>query len=81
MRIAADQKRLIQRAADLSGRSLSDFVVASLQEAAVETIEQMEKIALSNHDSKVFAEAILNPPQPSERLRAAFKRHDELVGE
>ena len=81
VRIAADQKRLIQRAADISGRSLSDFVVACLQEASLKTIEQLEKVKVSERDSIVFAEALLNPPEPDEHLRAAFRRHEELLGE
>ena len=81
VRIAADQKRLIQRAADISGRSLSDFVVACLQEASLKTNEQLEKIRASEHDSIVFTEALLNPPKPDERLRAAFSRHEEMLGE
>jgi uncharacterized protein (DUF1778 family) len=76
-RISRDQKALFQRAADLQGRTLTDFVVSSVQEAAVRTIEQMEIIRLSLEDSRVFAQALLNPRKPSERLRAAARRYLE----
>jgi uncharacterized protein (DUF1778 family) len=79
-RISRDQKELLQRAADLQGRTLTDFVVSSAQEAAVRTIEQMQIIKLSLEDSRAFAEALLNPRKPSERLRAAARRYLEKSG-
>jgi uncharacterized protein (DUF1778 family) len=74
-RISRNQKELFQRAAELQGRTLTDFVVSSAQEAAVRTIEEMQIIRLSARDSRVFAEAILNPRKPNERLRAAARRY------
>jgi len=38
-RITAEQKTLIQRAAELEGRSVTDYVIASVQEAARRTVE------------------------------------------
>jgi uncharacterized protein (DUF1778 family) len=78
-RISRDQKQLLQRAADLQGRTLSDFVVSSAQEAAVRTIERMQIIKLSLEDSRAFAEALLNPPEPTPALRRSFRRQRELI--
>lgn len=39
-RISPEQKALLERAAALEGRSLTDFVVASAQAAAHETIRR-----------------------------------------
>lgn len=80
-RITAEQKALFQRAADLSGRSLTDFVVASVQAAAQEVVHRHDVIALSPRDSLRFVEALLNPPEPNERLRAAARRHRAFTGE
>lgn len=80
-RISPEQKALIQRAADLEGRSLTDFVVSSVQAAAEETIERHQVIRLSARDSLIFAEAILNPAEPNEHLRAAAKRYRQLFGD
>lgn len=74
-RISLEQKELFQRAATLQGRTLTDFVLASVHEAAVRTIESMETIRLNREDSLAFAEALLNPPEPNERLRAAARRY------
>lgn len=79
-RLTADQKALIQKAADLEGRSLSDFVVASAFAAAEERVRRHEVMVLSERDSKRFVEALLNPPEPNEHLRRAAARHRELFG-
>jgi uncharacterized protein (DUF1778 family) len=80
-RITAEQKELFQRAADLSGRSLTDFVVASVQEAAQEVVRRHDVIVLSPRDSLRFVDALLDPPEPNERLRAAARRHRAFTGE
>ena len=79
-RISRDQKALFQRAAALQGRTLTDFVVASAHAAAIRTIEEMQIIRLSAQDSRAFAEALLNPRKPSEKLRAAARRYMEKSG-
>ncbi len=73
-RITPHQKQLLQRAADLSGRTLTDFVIASAQEAALKAIEQHSVIALGASDQQAFMEALVDPPAPSPRLRAAWRR-------
>jgi uncharacterized protein (DUF1778 family) len=79
-RISHDQKALFQRAAELQGRTLTDFVVASAHEAAIRTIEDIQIIRLSEEDSRRFAEALLNPRKPDEGLRAAARRYIEAIG-
>ena len=80
-RISAEQKALLQRAAALEGRSITDFVVSSVQAAAAETIRRHEVLALTARDSAAFVEALLNPRAPNERLREAARRHQAVVGE
>ncbi len=80
-RLPAEAKAIIQHAADISGRSLSDFVATSALEAAEETIRRHEVIVLSARDSIAFVEALLNPREPNEALREAFRRHRELIGD
>src|SRR4051812_21047416 len=78
-RLPAEAKAIIQRAADISGRSLSDFVATSALAAAEETIRQHDLIVLSARDSIAFVEALLNPKGPNEALREAARRHRELI--
>jgi uncharacterized protein (DUF1778 family) len=78
-RIAPDALAIVKRAAQLQGRSVSNFVVAAAQEAANRMIEQTQIIRLSVEDQRTFANAILNPPEPTPALQRAFRRHRELV--
>jgi uncharacterized protein (DUF1778 family) len=80
-RLAPDALAIIKRAAEIQGRSVSDFVVAAAQEAATSTIEKTQMIKLSVEDQQAFAEAILNSPEPVPALRRAFRRHRELIKE
>jgi uncharacterized protein (DUF1778 family) len=79
-RISREQKALFQRAAELQGRTLSDFVIASVHEAAVRTIEETPVIHLNAEESRLFAEALLNPREPNARLKSTVKRYFSLVG-
>lgn len=76
-RISRDVKRSIQRAADLLGKSLTDFVVASSLEAATQVILQQEVLVLSRRDQDAFARALLKPAKPNAKLKAAAKRYRE----
>jgi uncharacterized protein (DUF1778 family) len=80
-RIRPEQKAVLQRAADIAGRSLSDFVIAAAEREAEETIRRHEIIQLTARDSHQLAEALLNPLSPSERLRAAFEDYEAFIGE
>ncbi len=70
---------VIKRAAEIQGRSVSDFVVAAAQEAAHKAIEETHIIRLSVEDQRAFAEALLNPPEPTPALRRAFEHHRRLI--
>lgn len=79
-RLPAGIHALLKRAAEIEGRTLTDFVVAAAREAACRTVERAEIVRLSVEDQRRFAEAILNPPKPTPALRRAFKRRRELFG-
>jgi len=79
-RISSEQKALFQRAAELQGRTLTDFVIASVHESAVKAIAELEAIRLTVADSRAFAEALLHPREPVPELRAAAERYKKLVG-
>lgn len=79
-RITVEQKELLQRAADLTGRSLTDFVVASAQDAANRIVRDSEIMVLSKRDSEAFVAALLRPAAPGPRLRKAMKEYKAAVG-
>ena len=70
------KERLESRtSAELQGRTLKDFVIAGLHDAAVRTIGDMQSIQLTEQESQAFAEAMLNPREPADRLRSAARRY------
>ena len=79
-RITPDQKRLIERAAELRGTTVTEFVVMSAQHAATETIRDFETLHLRDRAREVFVNAILNPPAPNEAARAAVRRYRRDMG-
>lgn len=78
-RIAPDVLTIVRRAAEIQGRSVSDFLVVSAQEAAYRAIEAAQIIRLSVEDQQRFADALLNPPEPSPALKRAAKAHKKLI--
>ena len=74
-RVAPKQKRLIERAAALRGTTVTDFVVASAQEAAAKTIHDFEVLTLRQDARELFVRAILNPAAPNEAARKAATRY------
>ena len=79
-RVSAAQKNLLQQAAALSGRTLSEFVVASAQDAARRVLAEHESIRLSREQQLAFVQALLNPPEPNARLKRAAKAYRQRVG-
>ncbi|HJU18892.1 MAG TPA: DUF1778 domain-containing protein [Stellaceae bacterium] len=78
-RISTDQKRLLQRAADIRGQTLTEFVITAAQEAATRAIVDQEVIELSLRDSQAFAEGMLDPPPVGDWLRDAAKRYKKIM--
>ena len=79
-RIAPEVLAVVKRAAELQGRSVSDFVVAAAQEAAHRTIEETGIIRLSVEEQRRFVDLLLNPPSPPPALERAKEAHDQLFG-
>ncbi len=78
-RITPEQKRIFERAARIRGTSLTDFVVASAQQAATETINSFEVLTLRGAGRDVFVDALLHPPAPNAAARAAARRYRQRV--
>ena len=78
-RISPESKAHIQRAADIEGRTLTDFIVNASQSAAKKVIEEYELIRLTAEGSKNFILALTNPPKPSSALKKAAKRYRQYM--
>lgn len=78
-RISTDLHTMLKRAAELQGRTMTDFVVAAVQDAAQRAIEQADVVRLSLASQECFAQALISPPQPAPALERAFARRNKLL--
>ena len=79
-RIAPDVHEILKRAAEIEGRSLTDFVVAAASAAARQTIEQQGVLNLSLESAQLFASLLADPPAPTPAMERARAHHERLVG-
>jgi uncharacterized protein (DUF1778 family) len=78
-RIAPDVLAIVKRAAEIQGRSVSDFVVDAAQKAAHQTIEETQIIRVSVEDQAAFAESVLNPPPLAPAMERAIERYRSQI--
>jgi len=79
-RVSSDQKDFFQRAATLTGRTLSELVIDSTQEAAAKILQEHEVIRLSREEQVAFVNALLNPAEPSVRIKRAVQNYRQKAG-
>ena len=73
MRVRAEDKAMLLRAAALENTDLTDFVLQHALRSAKAVIEQAEHIHLSERDSLRVLKILENPPRPNAKLRAAAR--------
>ncbi len=74
-RATKQTKDLLEMAATMQGVTLSEFIISSALERAMETVREHNYLELSARDSRAFADALLNPQEPNKALRAARERY------
>ncbi len=78
-RISPDLHAVVKRAAEIQGRTMTDFVIHALQSAASQAIEQADQVRLAVADQEAFANAIISPAKPNAALKRAFAKADRLL--
>lgn len=78
-RIDEETKGLIERAARLERRKVTDFCLTALTDAARRSIAAHEVLTLSDADRDAFFDALVNPPPVNDRLSRAFEQHRQRV--
>ncbi len=79
-RLPKEQKEFFEYAAALGGfRTLTEFVVFSVQQQASQIVERNQAIVASKRDKEIFFDAILNPGKPNAQLKAAAARFKETL--
>jgi uncharacterized protein (DUF1778 family) len=78
-RISHDLHVIIKRAAEIQGKTVTDFVAHSLQSAATQAIEQADQVRLTMADQEAFAKARITPAKPNAALKRAFVKANKLL--
>jgi len=79
-RVPSEQKDFFQRAANLTGRTLSELVIDSTQEAATKIVQEHEVIRLSREEQVAFVTALLTTSEPGPRLQKAVRSYRQKAG-
>jgi uncharacterized protein (DUF1778 family) len=79
-RMSPELHMTVKRAAEIQGRTVTDFVVHTLQIAATQAIEEASLVRLSLSDQQLFAQALISPPEPNAALKRAVDRYNKLLG-
>jgi uncharacterized protein (DUF1778 family) len=78
-RVSAELKAMFQRAAELKGLTLTDYVINVLVDSSQQVIRDHEVITWTGRNREVFLQALMNPPPPAPSLVAAFARYRKII--
>jgi uncharacterized protein (DUF1778 family) len=79
-KIPKEQKEFFEYAANLGGyRTLTEFVLFSVQERANKIVEEHNKIIASKRDQDIFFNEIIKPSGPNDTLKKTAIRYNELI--
>ena len=81
LRVTKDEKNAIERAATLSGSSTTDFVRSTMLVAAERAVRAHQVLELTSEGAAAFVDAIINPPEPNDNLRALAREAQEIPGQ
>ncbi|MBK8516736.1 MAG: DUF1778 domain-containing protein [Saprospiraceae bacterium] len=80
IRLSKEQKAFFERAARVGGyRSLTDFIILTVQEKAKEIISEKEQLIASQRDNEIFFDAITNSPKANKNLINATNEYKALL--
>ncbi len=80
-RLRSDLKDRIEKAASVSGKSITDFAVAALIDTADEVLERHHTAKLSNRDRDLFLAILDRDVMPNQHLKRAAETHRKLISE
>jgi uncharacterized protein (DUF1778 family) len=74
-RIPTELKQRLEQAAAIREMSISAFVLRQIEIATDEVLAEHQHRNWSKADQEKFFEALMNPPEPNEKLKAAARRY------
>jgi uncharacterized protein (DUF1778 family) len=80
VRLDAESKTVLQRAASYRHKTVSQFVLATALEEAQKVIRENEVVTLAGPDWKIFYDTLTSPPEPNATLRKAFAKYQKSIG-
>lgn len=80
-RLPSEAKEKIERAAVVSGLTITDFAIHALVSSADEILERHHVTTLSDRDRDLFLQMLDNPPPPNDALKKAAKRYKQIIKE
>ena len=78
-RLPSDVKDRIEKAAIVSGVTVTDFAISVLANSADNVLETHHTRTLSARKRDIFLEMLENPPEPNAALKNAFKEYRQRV--
>ncbi|MNQ45100.1 hypothetical protein D3C85_588760 [compost metagenome] len=79
-RLSKEQKDFFEYAANVGGfKTLTEFVIVSVQSNAEKIIEKHDKILASKRDKEIFFNELLNPSKPNKALKEAAARYKKML--
>ena len=74
LRLSAASKELIEKAAILTGQTLTNFVVSSTLRTAQEVVVEQQRLVLTDRERDQFLKALDDATPPNKALRDAARR-------
>ena len=79
LRVKSSAKRLLTRAADFEGKTISHFILTSALKRAEETVQEHQMMTLNTKNSRTFFDALAAPVRFNRKLTAALEEYDKRV--
>lgn len=78
LRASQQERKMYEKAAASLGMNLSSFVRLATREKATEILRSDSNLILSESDTKIFLQALENPPKPNLRLKKAISSYHRI---
>lgn len=79
-RLTKEQKEFFEYASKLGGfRSLTEFILKSVQAKAEEIVEEHQKIIASKRDQEIFFDYVFKDVKPNNELKSALTDYNQLL--
>ncbi len=76
-RVSSELHQMVSDAANLTGATITQFLISAVTEKASKVIEDMSVIHLSKEDAKAVFSALENPAKPNKELKQLWKNYKE----